>query len=191
MLNHSAKGYVFRGQGQPFLREESDVTEELRNKATHLQDILARETFYRDLPTIEQYASAIEAEYKCRYNAALEARICAYANALDALVLTPGWDEIDRDQQQKFAAPFERGRSRDMGLSIPQLQSELDACEARLRDTIADVYRVIDGERVATVRIGSYFSGGVETEEQLDAALSGIREECSRLIGTGKKVIIQ
>ena len=48
----------------PFLREESDVTEELRSKATTLQDLLARETFYRELPTIEQHTSAIEAEYR-------------------------------------------------------------------------------------------------------------------------------
>ena len=39
--------------------------------------------------------------------------------------------------------------------------------------------------------VGSYFAGGVETEEQLDAALDGIREECSRLIGAGKKIIVQ
>ena len=52
-------------------------------------------------------------------------------------------------------------------------------------------HRIVDGDRVATVRLGGYFSGGVETEEQLDAALAGIREECSRLIGTGKKVIVQ
>ena len=69
--------------------------------------------------------------------------------------------------------------------------SELDACEARLQDAIAELHRIVDGDRVATVRLGGYFSGGIETEEQLDAALAGIREECSRLIGTGKKVIVQ
>ena len=74
---------------------------------------------------------------------------------------------------------------------IPQLRSELDACESRLRDAIGELHRIIDGERVATVRLGSYFSGGIETEEQLDAALGGIREECSRLIGAGKKVIVE
>jgi hypothetical protein len=34
------------------------------------------------------------------------------------------------------------------------------------------------------------FAGGVETEEQLDAALGGIREECARLIGAGKKIVV-
>ena len=32
---------------------------------------------------------------------------------------------------------------------------------------------------------------GVETEEQLNAALDGVREECARLIGAGKKVIVE
>ena len=176
----------------PFLREESDVTEDLRSKATTLQDLLARETFYRELPTIEQHASAIEAEYERRYNEALKARIAAYSQAFDRLARTPGWEDIDKDQRQKLAAPFERGKTRDTEpVPIPQLRSELDACDARLRDAIAEIHRIIDGERIATVRLGSYFSGGIETEEQLDAALDGIREECSRLIGTGKKVIVE
>jgi hypothetical protein len=176
----------------PFLRGESDVSEDLRAKAAELEDLLARETFYRELPAIEQHASAIDAEYARRFDEALEARIAAYTQALDRLVHTPGWDGIDQDQQQKLAAPLERGKMRDQDrVPIPQLRSERDACEARLQDAIAELYRIVDGDRVATVRLGGYFSGGVETEEQLDAALTGIREECSRLIGTGKKVIVQ
>jgi hypothetical protein len=175
-----------------YLREESDVTEDLQSKAASLQDILARETFYRELPTIEQFASAIEAEYDRRYEGAMDARISAYTQALERLVQIPGWKGINKEQQQKIALPFERGKARNKErIPIPQLNSELDACESRLRDAISEVHRIIDGDRVATVRIGSYFSGGIETEEQLDAALEGIREECSRLIGTGKKVIVQ
>jgi hypothetical protein len=176
----------------PFLRNEPDVSEDLRTKATALEDILARETFYRELPTIDQHASAIESEYERRYDEAIEARIAAYTRALDQLSRTPGWQDIDVDQQRKLAATFDRGKTRDRErVSIPQLHSELDACAARLRDAIAQLYRIIDGERVATVRLGSYFTGGIETEEQLDAALGGIREECSRLIGAGKKVIVE
>jgi hypothetical protein len=107
-------------------------------------------------------------------------------------VHTPGWEEISPDQQQKLAAPFHRRMAHDgQPVAIPQLRSEREACDARLRDAIAELHRIIDGERIATVRLGSYFSGGIETEEQLDAALEGIREECSRLIGTGKKVIVE
>ena len=54
---------------------------------------------------------------------------------------------------------------------------------------IAD--KIIDGERVVTVSVGSYFAGGIETPEQLEDALDELRKECARLIGAGKKVIVQ
>ena len=76
-------------------------------------------------------------------------------------------------------------------MPIPQLRSDREACEARLRDATAELHRIIDGDRIAAVSLGSYFAGGIETEEQLDAALVGIRDECVRLIGAGKKVILQ
>ena len=176
----------------PFLSGERDVSDDLRAKAAELEDFLARETFYRELPTIDQHASAIDAEYARRFDEALNARIVAYTQAIERLAHTPGWDGINHDQQQKLAGPLERGKTRSHEqVPIPQLRSELDACETRLQDAIAELHRIVDGDRVATVKLGGYFSGGVETEEQLDAALAGIREECSRLIGTGKKVIIQ
>jgi hypothetical protein len=176
----------------PFLRGESDVSEDLRAKAVELEDLLARETFYRELPAIEQYASAIIAEYARRFDEALDGRIAAYTQALDQLAQTPGWDAIDQDRQHRLAAPLERGKMRDQEpVPIPQLRSELDACKTRLQDAISELHRNVDGDRVATVTLGGYFSGGIETEEQLDAALAGIREECSRLIGTRKKVIVQ
>jgi hypothetical protein len=180
------------GTAWPFLREETDLADDLRSKAAVLEDLLARETFFRELPTIEQHTGAIESEYDQRHEEALQARIAAYTKAFDRLVKTPGWGEIDEDDQHRIAAPLERGKSKDKErLPIPQIRSECDACESRLRAAIGEVHRLIEGERLVTVSVGSYFAEGVETEEQLEAALAGIREECARLIGAGKKVIVQ
>jgi hypothetical protein len=179
------------GTAWPFLRQEADIGDDLRAKASALEDLLARETFYRELPAIEQHTRAIEAEYERRYEEALDARVRTYGKAFDELIKTPGWMEIDEDQQRRIANPIKRGMTRnEQSIPIPQLRSERDACESRLRAAIAEVHHVVEGERVVAVNLGSYFSGGVETEEQLDAALEGVREECARLIGAGKKIIV-
>ncbi|HEX9606521.1 MAG TPA: BREX system P-loop protein BrxC [Gemmatimonadaceae bacterium] len=176
----------------PFLQQEADISEDLRTKARALEDLLARETFFRELPVIEQNARAIEAEYDRRYDEAMHARVTAYKKAFDRLIKTTGWSEIDEDEQRRIATPIERGLTKDKArVPIPQLRSERDACESRLRAAVAEVHRIIEGERIVSVSLGSYFADGVETEEQLDAALEGIREECARLIGAGKKVIVQ
>jgi len=175
-----------------FLSQEADISDDLRTRATELEDLLQRETFFKELPTIEQHTKALETEYQKRFDEALDARVAAYTKAFDKLVKTPGWMEIDEDQQRRLAEPFERGKKRDEGrVPIPQLRADRDACGGRLSAAIGELRRIIDGERVVTVSVASYFAGGIETEEQLDAALHGVREECARLIGAGKKVIVQ
>jgi len=36
-----------------------------------------------------------------------------------------------------------------------------------------------------------YFCDGIETEEQLDAALTGLPDECAKHVGQGKKVFLK
>jgi hypothetical protein len=175
-----------------FLSQEPDIGDDLRARASELSDLLQRETFFRELPPIEQHTRAIETEYERRFEEALEARVTAYAKAFDDLTRTPGWAEIGEEQQRRLGEPFVRGQQREAkAVPIPQLRADRDACEGRLRSAVSELRRILDGERVVAVSVGSYFAGGIETEEQLDAALDGIREECARLIGVGKKVIVQ
>jgi hypothetical protein len=175
-----------------FLAQEPNISDALRARAAALEDLLARETFFKELPAIEQHARAIETEYEARLQQALDARVAAYETAFEHLVRTPGWDEITEPEQQRLAEPFKRAMSREEDHApIPQIRADRDACDGRLRGAMTEVRRIIDGERVVAVSLGSYFAGGIETEEQLDAALDGVREECARLIGAGKKVIVQ
>ena len=98
--------------------------------AIRIGDLLARESFYKELPAIEQNTRALEADYDKRFEEALSARIAAYTKAFDRLVKAPGWGEVDEDQQRRLVAPFERGKSREKErLPIPQLRSERDACD--------------------------------------------------------------
>ena len=144
------------------------------------------------LESIEQHAKALDSECQKRFREALDARIAAYTKAFDKLIKTPRWSEIDENQQRHLAESCEHFQKRDTDrIPIPQLRADRDACGGRLGAAIAELRRSIDGEHVVTVSVGSYFAGGVETEEQLEAALDGVREKCARLIEAGKKVIVQ
>jgi hypothetical protein len=39
--------------------------------------------------------------------------------------------------------------------------------------------------------LNQFFSGAIETQEQLDGALTALRQACEQQIGEGKKVFIQ
>jgi hypothetical protein len=187
-------------QAWPFLQQEPDVGDELKARAAKLTDLLARETFYKELPAIDQHAHALAAEYERRYQEALAGRVAAYGAAYETLKQVPGWKrqvsgegpELDESIRVRIEAPFVQ-LAQDTGARapIPQLRSERDAAEGRLRAAVAEVRRILEGERLVTVRLAGYFGDGIEEIVQLDAALEGIREECMRLLAAGKKIVIQ
>src|SRR5690606_8683338 len=144
---------------------------EVRDDALALQELLERETFFRELVEIFNLADAVGAEYQRRSTAALDAKLTAYQTAIEVLHATPGWDELSEDAQAEISAPLiVHSEPSEAMPSIPQLRSDLDACAARLQAAIEAVHRTIEGERLVTISVHAYFAGGVETEEQLDAA---------------------
>jgi len=175
----------------PFLAGEPGLAESVSASAAQVEDLLARETFYTEFPAIDQHARVIEKEYQARYEAAVGERERVYQAALQQLASTPGWEAVKPDQQQEIAEPLASRCQRKGQDSIPLIRSDIDACPGRLQKAIEEVMRVADGSRLVCVSPAKYFAGGVETEEQLDSALTGLREECVQLIGQGKKILLQ
>ena len=181
------------GRQWPFLATEEDVGEELVTKAAELADLLQRETFFRELPRIDERSRAIGNAYQARFNSAVAARRSAYQAALDTLRATAEWGQLNAEQQTKVQAPFAGPATNDPPLRtpIPQILAETEACASRFATAMEEMLRMVDGNRVVRVKVSAYFSGGIETPEQLDAAIRSFRDECERLIGEGKKLWVQ
>ena len=165
----------------------------LMARAKDLGDRLNKETFFREIAEIEQAATAIQSEYKRRYDAALDARVGAYIRGLRTLWRqTPGWERLDDAQQQEVSRHLRQCADREWNnQTIRHLRSETEACSSRLATAVQKVHQILEGARLATVSVNQFFNGGIENEEQLDQALSGIRDEFSKLLGAGKKVIVK
>lgn len=177
----------------PFLRAEPDVDSTITLAAAELSDMLKRETFFRDLPAIREHTYSLQDAYKQREQAALNQCTLIYTAALQELQKEPGWDELDEILRKQIAEPLvkytvETGPGEP---SIPQLRADRDACAARLSTAIEQVYKAIDGTRLVTISPDSFFKGGIESEEELDAALTGLRSAVLRQLAEGKKVLVQ
>ena len=176
-----------------FLKTEPDISDELREHAEQLGDRLQREAFFKEFAAIDEHARAITAEYDRRHQDAASRRTAAYQEALARLHGTPDWTQLDENKQQHVEAPL-AARTNPDGvdrISIPMLREQHDACPAVLAKAVEEMLRILDGARIVRVAASGYFSGGIESEEQLEQALTGLRDECMELIATGKKVLIQ
>ncbi|WP_425395411.1 BREX system P-loop protein BrxC [Aeoliella sp.] len=177
----------------PFLVDEESTTDEHRSCAEELADLLERETFYRELPKMDQAASKLCKLYEAVFEATAKSRAECYTSAVDQLKGTPGWEQLDEERQVKIGEPLTSRAVEEVPSStpIPQLRADIDACDKRLADAVAEVHRLLEGDRVVRVKIGSHFASGIDTEEQLDGALGSLREECLHLIGKNKRILIQ
>jgi hypothetical protein len=177
----------------PVLEEEPSTSDELRTRAGELRDLLDRETFFKELPGIDQRAAAMQRAYDKVHAEALAARVAAYEHALQQLRQLPDWSSLDTAVQDQIAAPLTSGGAVEGQERTPValLRADRDACPVRLAAAMDKVLAAVDGERLVSVSLAPFFSGGIETEEQLENALRGIREEFSRLIGAGKKIVVK
>lgn len=176
----------------PVLRDEPDLEEAISAKGLELVNYLSKETFFREIAAIEQAATAIQAEYNKRYNAALDGRVRAYLDALQILTQTPGWERLTEAQQDEVSKLLRQCADHKFNnQTIHHLRSETESCNGRLSIAIERVHQILDGERLATVSVSKFFSGGIDNEEQLEQALTGVREEFTKLLGAGKKVIVR
>jgi hypothetical protein len=176
----------------PFLRSEGDVPAEIIEKAESLLDLLGKERFYQQIAEIDQHSRDLGAEYEDRYRQALESRADQYTAAFEKLEVAPGWEQLDETQQERIAEPLTSRISKEVtGVAIPELRADIAACSARLNSAVEEMMKLLEGNRLVKLVVGDFFKGGIESEEQLDAALAGLRDECARLIGEGKKILVQ
>jgi hypothetical protein len=190
MLGHARQALSSKW---PFLDSEPDITDDDRKAATDLDDLLRRETFYRELPRIDQAATRLETLYADRFKRAVQDRANCYTQALEQLRATPGWEQLDESQKNRVAQPLASRAKTDVPeiTPIPQLRADIDACSKRLADAVAEVHRLVEGDRVVVVKAAAHFAAGIDTVEELDAALGGLREVCAHHIGKNKRVLIQ
>jgi hypothetical protein len=175
-----------------FLKVENNLEPKLKERAVELEDLLARETFYQCIPAIGQHAAALLDEHHRRHTEASAQRSAAYQQAIGKVKSFPGWTDISVEQQQRLLQPLTACVIPAPAThAIPLIRADVDACPGRTQKVIEELVRLVEGSRFVRLDVGKYFAGAIETQEQLDAALSGLREACERQIGEGKKVFIQ
>ena len=172
----------------PELRGEADWTPALEERAVVLADRIDRETFFRDLHDIEIDTQFIANHYRERHRTALAQRDAAFEAARIQLRATAGFDRLTPGQLDALLRPLTPLPA--PGSTLAHLRSETEAASPRLRFAIAELRRILEGERLIAVDLAPYFGAGLETEAELDQALKDIRERCAALILAGKKVVL-
>lgn len=176
----------------PAVRADGCLDTGLDEAADVIRDVLAKETFFDELPALAASSGRIHDTYAARHAQATAARHGAYEAALETLQETPGWKQLEAQLQMEIAAPLHR-RLREEVADVPlsMLREGTLACPALLRNAIERVLQLsaADGEPEVVI-VSHVVRGLIANEEQLDSALGQVRDRCLKSIAEGKPVIL-
>jgi hypothetical protein len=121
------------------------------------------------------------------------ARAEAYQSALDKLRAMDAWGELNDEQQARIEQPLESRTTTEVSASssIPLLRSERSACPQHMKAAVRQMMVLIEGNQLVTLSLSDIFESRIETPAQLEAALDAIKQRVEKLLGEGKKVLVQ
>ena len=181
----------------PVLERETEADEPARKALTKLHDYLESETFYEHLPAIESAAATVLDRFHVLYSEAFAARRHAYAEALEALYRASGWSDLKEAEQADVAQRL-RARSAEEPLDDPwrqaatilgSLRDQADAAKGLLHAALEALRKLVTPQAVE-IHVRSLLSGPISNQEELDAALTVIREEIEKALADGKPVVL-
>jgi hypothetical protein len=132
------------------------------------------------------------------YQQELERCRKTYQDAVDALRHTPGWHELEESDQEKLLAPLQQYADmeaesepwRHAESILDLLRSYTDAASGRLSQAQSELQRILTPEAVE-ISIRAVVNGSISTEEELEAALSSIRDQAEQALSDGRPVVFK
>ena len=176
----------------PALEQDGLTDSELEDAADAITDILAKETFYKELPALNTASAKVQAAFGSRYEQAAAERAETYQAALEKLASTPGWEDLNEDTQAEIREPLRRrAEEEDPPVPLAMLREATLACPEILRDAVRRVIQsAAGGTEPEILVVSDLVRGSITSEEQLEAVLDQIRERCLISIADGKPVIL-
>lgn len=173
------------------IADEPVIDTATRDAALELDDLIRREDFFTGITRIYRLTPRVSAAREEVWLEAHTAAAAACAAALDELTAHPSWAQLTSDDQERLSRPLADRQTFDASVSIAALRAERMAAPGRLDTAIAEMLRIVEGERLMTLEVRAVFANGIETEEQLEAALDALRGEIAPLVAQGKKVFLR
>ncbi len=184
--------------------------EKTQEKASDLSMLLDAEEFYESLETMKQAADHLSGLYRDLYEGIHKDREALYAKALETIKGLPEWAAVSQDpsitQSQRDAVlkPLIQRAIHEFDLpdeaivcgvcraTIDQMETDIAAAEAFRDHAIKKIQEMAaPGDKIERVRVSTIFTGKLETEQDIDAALSKLKNHLLKLLSSGIKIILE
>lgn len=184
---------------------ESRGRADLGPKAEELRGLLGAENFFDSLPAMRAIATEMVTAYHGLYEKAHDDRTEQFEQAIDKIKGRPEWSAVSETMRGPVLGPLASRCCGEMGLpdsgltckacgaTVSQMESDLAALGGLFAQVVAQVQKLTTPPEVKMerVRIADFFSGAVESEEQVKQAVARLQDHLLKLLDEGVKIVVE
>ncbi len=183
---------------EPVLPSELEEGQPALKALAELKGHLSRETFFEHLPAILAARNTVIDAFSELYDAAFKAHRDAYTLALQQLENAPGWKEISEEDRESLSETL-RNRARlqpsaepwrEAASALRVLRAQAEAAPMLLAGAIESLLKILNPKAV-TVRVRDLLTAAITSPDDLETAITTIREAVEAHLADGRPVVLE
>lgn len=190
--------------------EARGVEEAIAESAETIKTKLSSETFYEEIEAIRLATIGLADRYAALYAKVHIERQDTYSTALDSIKGLPEWVAVSQDTSIADAARnavlapllakdlndpvLPRGEQACLNCraTVDQMESDIAAVEVLKGQVIRRLQELAaPEEKIEYVRVASFFSGRMESKEDVETALETLKEHLLKLLAEGVRIVLE
>jgi hypothetical protein len=195
----------------PALRDRPEGSS-LKEEVQRLEELIGSETFYERLGEINGLAGRISEAYRTVYLARHQERFTAFSAEIEAIKGYPGWALLRKLQKEGNGEgtadavliplssracehpdlPEGNTTCRNCRATLSQMESDLAALSGLRTQVLSRIIELTTPEpRIERVQLASFFNGGLESSEEVKAAVNNLEKYLLKLVADEVQIICE
>lgn len=178
---------------------------ELRELVEELRRFLEAENFFESLSVIQMEAREVGTAYRSLYERAHANRAEEFRHAIEKIKNRPEWSAVPESMREPVLAPLTFRCCTDLELpeealvcvhckaTLSQMESDLVALGGLFAQVVAQIQKLTTPPetKVQRVRIAEFFTGAMETDDQVKQAIARLQDHLLKLLDEGVKIVVE
>lgn len=178
---------------------------DLAAKGKHIRDLIQSETFFEQMAEIDSETKQVVAAYRTLYEQTHADRATQYQDAVEKIKERKEWEQVPESMREPLLKPLTSRACAHCDLpeadlccaqcraSISQMESDLEALGGLFAKVVSEIQRRTTPPevKIQRVRVSEYFSGSLESAEQVKQAVARLQDYLLKLLDEGIKIVVE
>jgi len=194
-----------RAAGEVWNLLEAHGRTDLQPRVETLRELLSTESLFDSLSSIQAAAQEILGAFRTLYEARHADRTEQFGAAIEKIKGREEWTAVPDTMREPVLGPLQSRcclepllpdgstACKTCGATLGQMESDVAAVGGLFAQVVAQIQKITwtDPKKVKRVRVAEFFTGSLETEDQVKQAVGRLQDHLLSLLAEGVRIVLE